>query len=129
MPVTDLNHINIKAPEPLLTEIRDFYTKVIGLNVGPRPTIPLPGYWLYSGDKPIVHLMAMTPDGDTDTSATRGHLDHIALTCSDFDATEAHLKELGVPYRSNKRQHFGLCQIFLEDPTGLGVELNFSDAS
>ncbi len=28
---------------------RDFYTRVLGLHVLPRPNLPHPGYWLGSG--------------------------------------------------------------------------------
>lgn len=124
MPVTDLNHINIKAPQPLLTEVRDFYTTVIGLSDGPRPTISLPGHWLYSGDKPIVHLMEIAGTADTPSQATT-YLDHVAFSCSDIAAFEKRLAKLGVTFRRNDSPKFGISQLFLQDPTGLGVELNF----
>ena len=44
-----LDHINIKAPEALLEEVRDFYCAVLGLQEGARPNFSSPGYWLYAG--------------------------------------------------------------------------------
>lgn len=131
MTVVSLNHINIKAPQALLDEIRDFYVNVVGLAEGQRPNISIKGYWLYAGESAIVHLMDSAYRGGDDSLLSVGtsHLDHFALTCRDIDATEARLKSLGVEYRRNDRPEYGISQLFLEDPTGMGVELNFSHPS
>jgi len=127
MPVADLNHINIKAPMSLLDNVRDFYINAVGLNNGSRPDIPIQGYWLYAGDKPIVHLMEVADlDGTVlNGKSTTGHLDHVAFTCTDISATEEHLDSLGIEYRRNDFHQYGFSQLFMKDPTGLGVELNF----
>ena len=36
---------------------RDFYRNILGLEVGFRPDLNFPGYWLYCGDVPVVHLV------------------------------------------------------------------------
>ena len=37
MAAIGLDHYNIRAPSPLLEELRDFYVSTVGLRVGPRP--------------------------------------------------------------------------------------------
>ena len=127
MPVENLNHINIRAPHPLLKEVRDFYVDIIGLREGERPAIPIDGFWLYAGDNAIVHLLDSAYRGLDENALAVGtsHLDHFALTCTDIAGTEARLQELGVEFRRNDFDDYGFSQLFLNDPTGMGVELNF----
>lgn len=129
MPVKDLNHINLRAPQPLLDEIRDFYVDVVGLREGERPDVPIAGYWLYAGDRAIVHLMDSAYRGmdGNELAAGASHLDHFALTCSDIEDMEEKLKNLGVEYRRNDMPQYGFRQLLLRDPTGMGVELNFPE--
>lgn len=131
MPVENLNHINIRAPQPLLNEIRDFYVDVVGLTEGQRPKISIPGFWLYAGDNAIVHLMDSSYRGMDENALSPGtsHLDHFAFTCSDIDGAEERLKSIGIEYRRNDMHDFGISQLFVTDPTGMGVELNFPHRS
>ena len=55
MGVLAFNHFNIRAPKPLLEEVRTFYVDVVGLAEGFRPAVPVPGYWLYLEALPILH--------------------------------------------------------------------------
>ncbi|MFA5549410.1 MAG: VOC family protein [Porticoccaceae bacterium] len=128
MPVEDLNHVNINAPQPLLDRLRDFYVDIIGLREGPRPPVPIPGYWLYAGDKPVVHLTdAAAMPGHHPQPGARGHLDHIAFSCTDVAGMETRLLAAGVPFRRNDIREFGIVQLVVTDPAGLDVELNISD--
>ena len=127
MAVINLNHVNIRAPQPLLDRVRDFYVEVVGLKEGDRPNVGIAGYWLYAGDAAIVHLMdsAFRGLGDGDLAAETSYVDHFALTCTDVDATEEKLKSLGVDYRRNDAPQHGFSQLIMKDPAGVGVELNF----
>lgn len=124
MAVQDINHINIYTHQPLLDEVRDFYVNVIGLTEGPRPNFPFPGYWLYAQGKPILHLMEKT---DAEPAADIGvsHLDHIALTCEGLDETLEHLETIKAEFVRREIPEFNMVQLFIKDPSGLGVELNF----
>ena len=35
---------------------REFYCQVVGLRVGERPPLEFPGYWLYAGATPCLHI-------------------------------------------------------------------------
>lgn len=129
MAIEGLNHFNIIAPAVLMAGVRNFYVDVVGLQEGYRPDFGFPGHWLYAGELAVLHLM----DGDAIDSASgaagstgTGHLDHIAFTATDLKATEARLAGLGVEFRKSEFPDFHLAQLFLRDPVGLGVELNFT---
>jgi hypothetical protein len=65
--------------------------------------------------------------GDRDVASLHGSgaLDHIALTASGLAAMEAHLKRLGVAFRERHVPVLGLHQLFLDDPSGVVIELNY----
>ena len=132
MAIAGLNHFNIMGSQSLIDEVRDFYVNVIGLSEGWRPAFDFDGHWLYAGDAPILHLMVSEEGSETDdggVSSTTGHLDHIALTAADLTAVESRLIELGQVYKKKVIPGFNVTQLFLHDPIGLGVELNFSESS
>ena len=55
MPLGILQHYTIEPSN--LEKTRKFYCEVLGLKNGDRPPLGFPGYWLYSGDVPTVHLL------------------------------------------------------------------------
>jgi len=126
--ITGLHHINLRAPAELLAMLRDFYRDVLGLQVGPRPDFGSPGFWLYAGDHPIVHLSEQRPHavvrGPVDPSAP-STFDHTAFHGTDSRAMAAHLAALGVTFHESRSPVTGQHQFFLQDPAGNGVEINF----
>jgi glyoxylase I family protein len=124
MPATGLNHYNIRAGQPLIGRVRDFYVDVIGLREGDRPPFNFPGHWLYAGDMPVVHLVET--QAQQTSAPPAGTLDHVAFTCTGFDEFEARLKEQGIGYRKSDVPGARVKQLFVQDPAGNGVELNFA---
>ena len=132
MPLTELNHYFIRAND--LEKTKDFYCEVLGFQVMPRPTFPFPGYWLGVNGKIQVH---MGPDGidnahlyymGTPTGAVTDHagvVDHIAFVATDPGAFVRRLRERAVEYQPRSLPEFDLYQIFVKDPNGLTIELNF----
>ena len=127
MALRQLNHFNIRAPQPLMAAVRDFYVNVIGLKPGFRPELGFAGYWLYLDDLAVLHIMDW-PAGSASPSGERGYLDHIAFTCDDIDGFLARFDSMGITFirRDYPRDDGnGFTQLEVSDPTGLGVELNF----
>ena len=124
MPAVGLNHYNIRAGQPLIGRVRDFYVDVVGLHEGWRPPFDFPGYWLYAGEQAVVHLVETS--AQQSTAAPPSVLDHVAFTCTEFEAFEAKLKSLGLDYRKSAAPGTAIRQLFVKDPAGNGVELNFS---
>mgnify|MGYP003585796804 FL=1 len=125
MPVAGLNHFNLRAPPALLEELRRFYVEVIGLEEGPRPPFRSRGHWLYAQGRDILHLTEAAPDEARATHAATT-FDHIALSCTDADAMQARLRRHGIDYSVDDVPSTSQKQVFLRDPAGNGIELNFA---
>jgi catechol-2,3-dioxygenase len=126
MTVIGLNHYNLRARRELMERLREFYCDVIGLRVGERPISRSFGYWLYAGEQAVLHLSEARP-GEERAMHVTGTFDHVAFTCVDRDATEAALRAHGVAFRTSGVPAARQVQLFVEDPAGNGVELNFSE--
>jgi catechol-2,3-dioxygenase len=124
MPVVEINHYNLRGTMEVLGRLRDWYRDAIGLAVGERPPFNNRGYWLYAGTQPVLHLSEQTAD-EAHPIPGLGTFDHVAFTCRDFDAMRARLDDLGETYRIADVPLTRTRQIFLRDPGGNGVELNF----
>ena len=130
MDTIGLHHFNIKAPAELLGPVRDFYVEVLGLTVGERPDFSREGFWLYSRDEPIVHLTACDEtDARANGKTGPNFFDHIAFSCQGLAGFIARLKQLNVAYEVDEVASLGQTQIFIHDPAGVGVELNFVNES
>ena len=128
MPATSLNHYTIRPRD--LEATKDFYANVIGLKVGERPPLAFPGYWLYAGDTPVVHLIGQqekaTPIVDhNDPSVKVTRLDHIAFTAEGLPDMRARLKADGRKFDERVLPRLNMTQLFTLDPDGIDVELNF----
>lgn len=128
MPVTAFNHFNLRAPQPLLKHIRDFYVDVVGLREGWRPPFDFRGHWLYLGEQAVLHLVELPPGSLGAAPGAASTFDHVAFSCSGLAETEARLQRLGVAYRRAYVPGTTQCQLFVQDPAGNGVEFNFDAA-
>ena len=126
MSAVGLNHYNIRVPEALLEPVKDFYGRLLGIVPGPRPQTRSRGYWLYAGTQPIVHLSTAPSDSQISAVST-GWLDHVALTCRDLQGTLERIESMGLEHQYIAIPSERLVQIFVVDPSGLHVELNFAD--
>lgn len=118
----NLHHFTVMAPEDVIENVVDFYGEILGLRPGFRPDFAVPGYWLYSGTHPIIHL---TVNKDR-TEGAPGYFHHIALHCSDINGVIDRLNKANVPYRRNDLDSVRLAQLIVRDPAGTPVELTFS---
>jgi catechol 2,3-dioxygenase-like lactoylglutathione lyase family enzyme len=114
---------------------RDFYERVLGLVEGDRPPLPFPGYWLYLGDVPAVHVAdraayakhaASAGTGSSAAAGSTGAVDHIAFSATDYDGLRASLAENGVDAVENEIPGV-MRQLFVRDPNGVRLELNVRD--
>jgi catechol 2,3-dioxygenase-like lactoylglutathione lyase family enzyme len=105
----------------MLVATVDFYERIVGLRVGPRPDLGFPGAWLYAGDTAVLHLYFERPI----PNPPAGVIDHMAFTAKDLKTVKSVFDEAGYPYKLQHRPN-GPWQLFCEDPSGAKVELNFS---
>lgn len=115
-----IDHVNIKATAGLLEKIRDFYCLVLGLEAGPRPAFGERGYWLYAGDKAIIHLSECS---EGRAPATQGAFDHFALRVPELSPFIQRLQDAGIEYHESLVPGTGLRQVFFRDPADNKVEV------
>ena len=121
--ILSINHIQLVAEKDLVLKLRDFYCDVVGLSEGFRPAFERFGFWLYIGDKDVLHLI--TPkDGDA-RSFQKSSFDHVAFKTRDYEGVLKKLKALNIPFEEKPIPGMSAHQIFLRDPAGNRVELNF----
>ena len=121
MVVDALQHINLRTAD--VERSKDFYVTVLGLRVGPRPPIASVGYWLYLGEQPVVHLVQRAPDAPVPGAISA--IDHIAFHGVDFASTRTRLHEAAIAFREAVVPRDGTLQLFVHDPDGVKIELNF----
>jgi catechol 2,3-dioxygenase-like lactoylglutathione lyase family enzyme len=119
-----LQHINIRCADAQRS--RDFYVNIMGLAEGPRPPFASRGFWLYLGPEPIVHLVQKPADEPVRGPGT-GDLDHIAFEGVELDAFRSVLSKAGIAFREAVVPRDQTVQIFVLDPDGVQLELNFID--
>jgi catechol 2,3-dioxygenase-like lactoylglutathione lyase family enzyme len=131
MSVTDMEHVLVLSED--IEATRDFYSRVVGLEVGTRPPLEFPGYWLYAGAVPCLHIAdrqaylkhaAGLGLSVAHESAGAGPVDHIAFNASNYDDVCSRLDQTGVAAVKNHVPSAGLRQVFFEDPNGVRVEIN-----
>ena len=136
MPLSHIEHFLLQTTD--MAQTRDWYVRVLGLRVGPNPDFKFPVCWLYLGDKDVVHVT----EGGKNVSENRkkyvgqesqavsgsGVIDHLAFRATGLREMMAHLKSLGVDFKQRQVDDQGLFQLFMFDPNGVKIELNYSSA-
>ena len=136
MPLHNIDHYLIQTAD--LEGTKDWYCDVLGMTVGYAPDFKMPVYWLYLGEKDILHLtvgganvsenrLKYLGQQSTDTHGS-GVVDHIGFRCSGLPEMMADLDAKGIDYTRRQVNDQGLFQLFLLDPNGVKVELNFDAA-
>src|SRR5258708_20826275 len=117
-----------------------FYTDVLQLRVGFRPPFSFPGVWLYPDRDEsgfgAVHLIGVDPrsreglrgcagEARDEGLPGNGPVDHIAFLATDSAGMRQRCDVLGIPYRVQRVPALDLIQVFLVDPSGVTIELNY----
>ena len=136
MPLLHIEHVLIQTAD--IAKTVEWYVRVLGMRAGFTPDFRFPVQWLYLGERDVVHVT----EGGANTSENRkryvgqqstatqgsGAIDHIAFRCTGLAETLAHLRAEGVDFKERQVNDQGLYQLFLFDPNGIKVELNFANA-
>jgi catechol 2,3-dioxygenase-like lactoylglutathione lyase family enzyme len=136
MPLQHLEHFLIQCADIAAT--RDWYVKVLGMREGEHPDFKFPVCWLYIGSKDVIHIT----QGGKDVSANRmqylgqqsdavegtGVIDHMAFRCTGLADMMEHFQRLNVSFTKRQVDDQGLFQLFLFDPNGIKIELNFANS-
>jgi len=122
MPVGLVDHFNIVISPSQVEQTLRFYKDVLGLKEGFRPTFGRPGWWLYAGEHPVLHisLKEIAP-----TSGPTGSFDHIALNATGWPEMKTMLEHHGIAFEEQLVRDNTVLQIFFRDPNGLRLELDY----
>jgi catechol 2,3-dioxygenase-like lactoylglutathione lyase family enzyme len=127
MPAPRLQHVLVLTDD--LDATKAFYCDVIGLEVGERPALPFPGYWLYADGVACVHVAER---GSYDAHASSMSLpakaspvDHVAFEAHGYEQLLERLEAAGLEVTAN-RSAAGV-QLFFDDPNGARIELVVSE--
>jgi catechol 2,3-dioxygenase-like lactoylglutathione lyase family enzyme len=132
MPISRFEHVLILSDRP--EETRDFFVDVLGLKEGYRPPFPFPGYWLYLGTVPCIHLAGKMANAaqqyyleqkEQRADGGTGAIDHIAFVASDLKAVKRKLKRHKLDLRERMVPEQNMVQVFFKDPNDITIELNF----
>lgn len=138
MAITKLAHFSVRTID--MEASRRFYVDVMGFKEGFRPPFKFPGLWLYRGgdeaEYGVVHIIGIDANdpsglveylGDKAAEGLKGSgaVDHVAFLATDLPDMHRRLKAAALPYRERTVPSLGLHQVFVEDPSGVTIELNF----
>ncbi len=128
--VAALDHVNIQTRA--VAETARFFSDVLDLVARP----PFPGAdaeqvtWMFDAlGRALVHItlpgMTFAEDAERPLRPDTGALHHVAFECEDHGAMLARLEGLAIPFRRRDIDAIGLQQIFVSEPNGVLLELNF----
>ncbi len=134
MPLAHIEHYLIAADDMEAT--KNWYCSVLGMQAGWHPEFNFPVYWLYLDGKDVVHISQSAKNAtdnqktylgrtSQNTGAGTGAIDHIAFRATGLTDTMAHLKHLNIDFKERRANGQALYQLFMFDPNGIKVELNF----
>jgi catechol 2,3-dioxygenase-like lactoylglutathione lyase family enzyme len=117
-----IQHVSITVTD--VEKARDFYTRTLGFQEGPRPAFDFPGIWYSLGGDLQLHIILndelVKPAVERETITAR--YAHFALWTDDCDETAGKIGELGLATRDVISGPTGLRQVFVKDPDGNMVE-------
>ena len=125
MSVGVLDHFNIRTRN--LADTVHFYEDVLGLEKGPRPNFAFPGAWMYSEGKAVVHLVDISGTSEPQKPDS-GVVHHVAFASRGFDDMKQRLKAKEMRFEARQVPGGELWQIFVDDPNGVMIELNYEAA-
>jgi catechol 2,3-dioxygenase-like lactoylglutathione lyase family enzyme len=120
-----LDHFNIRTRQ--LADTVRFYEDVLGLENGARPNFAFPGAWMYSEGRAVVHLVDISQTSEPQKPDS-GVVHHVAFVSSGFDGMKARLTGKSMPFDARQVPGGELWQIFVQDPNGVMIELNYEAA-
>ncbi len=132
MRVDAIDHVNIRTPDVVGTG--RFFADVLAMTVTPSPGDPDPqrAAWICDAEgRAVVHLAACTilypweKATPAEEPTGSGRLHHVALRCSGYPAMVERLTGKGLDFQTNDVPQVGLRQLFVTEPNGILLELNF----
>lgn len=137
MPLSHIEHYLVAADD--MERTRDWYRDVLGMEEGWHPDFGFPVCWMYLDGADVVHIGQSARNASENQKTYLGRLganagtgtgaiDHIAFRARGLRQTMAHLREKRIEFNERRANGQALYQLFMYDPNGIKVELNFDAA-
>jgi catechol 2,3-dioxygenase-like lactoylglutathione lyase family enzyme len=141
MVVRSLEHYNLRTTK--FAETVKFYDDALDMKARRAPMAPahFPATWIYDDSGvAAIHLTPVDPadpeksyakisryrGGEPDAAFEgSGAIDHVAFECEEYDAIKSRLQSMKLDFVENAFPSANLRQIFVKDPNGVTLELNF----
>ena len=117
-----IDHVTLRTAD--LEATRRFLEDLLGLTTGSRPDFGFPGYWLYSGGEPVVHLI---PGGGAAVGRNAETIDHVGFRLEGYDANRRKLDTAALPESTKDQPDLGERRLFVRTPGGILLELVFRE--
>ncbi len=125
-----LDHLLVLTDD--IDATRDFWCEALALEVGERPPLEFPGYWLYGGGGACVHVAERAAyeahSERIGIAAAPGPVEHVAFDADDYDGVVARIERGGIDAARNAVPGV-MRQLFVEDPNGVKIEINVKEHS
>ena len=120
--ILSINHIQLVAEKDLVLKLRDFYCDVVGLSEGFRPAFERFGFWLYIGDKDVLHLI--TPKKGDERSLQKSSFDHVAFKTGNYQSVLKKIESLNIYFEEKYSKILDLIHIYIENYFAHNLEKN-----
>ena len=120
MPLSYMEHFLLQTED--IEATKDWYVKMLGFRVGPSPDFKFPVYWLYLGDRDVLHI---TTGGknvsenrkkyvgqQSEASAGTGVIDHVGFRTTGLHEMIEHLNKNKIDFKRTSGQRPGALSAF-----------------
>lgn len=134
MPLTGFDHYTVRARN--LDASVAFYTEVLGLRAQTLTDLGFRLALLFLGGQAVVNLLETgagldrfmgrpAPAYGGGSERITGNIEHLAFNGTDLAEFKARLAAHQVKYSQRVLAGYGIHQLFIEDPDGVELEINF----
>jgi|GEM_PF-835301 len=120
------DHLSLSAKKP--EKMKDFLIDLLGFELGTRPNLSFDGYFLFSGEKDLIHIFKQHIIENTESTSTTHQLPphivhHVSFATDNYNEIMQRIAALNIPYAMNNLPDSNKKQIFVRGPEALLIEI------
>ena len=132
--IESFDHYTVRAAD--IEASTRFYVDLLGFRAQTLTDLGFQLVMLYLGEQAVVHLLETGPGLDAfmgrpapaipnGPRRITGNMEHIAFNGTGLGTLRQRLVENGVRFTERILKEYGGCQLFVNDPDGVELEINF----
>jgi len=120
------DHLSLNAKNP--ERMKDFLMDLLGLRLGVRPNLTFDGYFLYAGDKDVIHIFSQYAKDDSSIEKAfnieeKNIVHHVSFFSDDYEETIKRIEHLNLNYSLSSVPDTQIKQVFVRAPENLMIEI------